>query len=212
MADRQGILFFLCGPSGSGKSFFAKRLIEASPELTQAVTVTTRAPRAGEVDHVSYSFVSVAEFQTRRAAAEFFEWEQVHDNFYGSPKAPIEAALSSGKDLLLQIDIKGALNYKKSYPTNAVITFLVPPSPQILLDRLNKRGAMSAEESTKRLKTAEQEYSKVLELSNDPGKIDYLVVNDRAEQTFSALSAIYHAEKLKLVRFGKKQLTRLCSL
>ena len=153
---RQGILFCLVGPSGSGKTYLSKEIIAREPRAKLSISVTSRAPRAGEVTGLDYHFVARGDFEAKIKRGELFEWEEVHGNLYGTLKSAVQDSIDNGLDLLLDIDIRGALNFKKHYSANTCLIFLVPPSYSVLIERLNARGAMSAEDKAKRLKTAEQ--------------------------------------------------------
>lgn len=206
---REGILFCLCGPAGAGKTTVSHHLIKNNPPCSFSVSVTSRPARAGEVDGRDYHFVSKAEFERRIAAKELFEFEEVHGNYYGTLKSSVLEALKGGVDLLLDIDIKGALTFKNQLPKNTVIVFLVPPSASVLKDRLIARGSISAEDLQRRLTTAESEYKKIIE-SRDLGVIDYLVVNNELEKTCSVVSAILTSARSSLIRTDLNSLRTLC--
>lgn len=205
---RENILFILIGPTGSGKTTFAKRLLKDYSELLKfSVSATTRSPREDEVAGESYIFMSKEEFQEKVANNEFFEWEEVHGQCYGTLKSTIQESLQSGGDLLLDIEIKGALNIRKAYPNNAVIIFLVPPSIKIMKERLAFRGEMSDSELQRRLATAKFELTKLN--SPEEGKyIDYYLINDDLAVTYANIRDIYVAEKYKLARISKEDLMK----
>lgn len=209
---RQGILLSLVGPSGSGKTFLSKEIIARDPRVKLSISVTSRAPRAGETSGVDYHFVTRAEFESKIKNDELFEWEEVHGNFYGTMRSTVQSAIDSGTDLLLDIDIRGALNFKKHFPLNSSLIFLVPPSFTILMERLSARGAMSDQDKQKRIATAQAEYSKVIELARDPSALDYFVVNDDRRETLEHLLAILRAERSRLVRVDLAEIKKLCSI
>jgi guanylate kinase len=181
-------------------------LEEFSPSLVRGVTVTTRPPRPGEVNGVSYHFVSREEFLRRRALGDFFESEEVHGNFYGTPRVALERALEGGTDVFLPIDVRGASTFKRAHPADTVVVFLLPPSWDLLVERLQGRGVTGDDLET-RLVTARDEYRLVTE---GGGVVDYLVVNDTIEHTFMTLASILTAERVRPSRFSDLYLTRLC--
>ncbi len=207
---RQGILFCLVGPSGSGKTYFSKEIISREPRTKLSISMTSRLPRSGEVTGVDYHFVERSEFEAKIKRGELFEWEEVHGNLYGTLKSIVQDAIDNGADLLLDIDIRGALNFKKHFAPNTCLIFMVPPSFSVLMERLNARGAMTADDKAKRIKTAQEEYGTVLDLAKDPEAIDYLVVNDDLQETLSRLLAIIYAERMRLVRLDIEQVKNLC--
>lgn len=209
---REGMLFCLVGPAGSGKSTLGKTLLDAcGSSLRLSISVTSRSPRAGEIEGVHYYFVSRAEFEKRVKEGLFFEWEETHGNLYGSLKKTVEDAISGGYDLLLDIDIRGALNFKRAYQRNTVIVFLFAPSEQDLRVRMEKRGKVTEEELNRRLLTAKGEYQKVLEAPQD-GTVDYAVLNDKFDDTAVTLKSILEAERCKMIRLSRKDLGRISSI
>jgi guanylate kinase len=141
---RTGILYCLIGPAGSGKTSLCERLLaEFGDAVRYSTSVTTRAPRPGEIPGKSYHFVTREEFEDARARGEFFEWEEVHGNLYGTRLSTLTDCIKSGIDLLLAIDIRGALKVRESFPFNAVLTFLVPPSVEELIARVTARNQIS---------------------------------------------------------------------
>lgn len=210
---RTGMLFCLVGPAGGGKTSHAEQLIRDNPgTITFSVSATSRSPRAGEKDGVHYHFLSRAEFEKRVAAGDFFESEEVHGNLYGTLRQAISDALNAGVDLLLDIDIRGALNFKRHYPSESVIVFLVPPNADVLRERLAARGSSSPEDLARRLETAKAEYSALLSSVTGGGAIDYFVVNDDREKAHQDIAAILKAERLRLGRFNTKDLQGVCSI
>jgi len=212
---RQGMLIAMVGPTGGGKTTFAKRLLMeegGAEELRLSISATTREPRPYEVDGESYFFVSEQEFKERIKNDELFEWEEVHGNLYGTPRKTIEDTLEGVNDLLLDIDIKGALNLKKQLPQNTLIVFIMPPSLEVQKSRLLKRAPMKQDELRKRLETANKEYQQLLSSSKEYPEIDYLVLNSDAEETFISLKSILAAERLRFSRIKKEVVKDLCRI
>jgi guanylate kinase len=175
-----------------------------------SISATTRTPRENERDGSSYFFLSREAFRAKAAAGEFFEWEEIHGNLYGTLRSTVDEALERGHDLLLDIDIRGALNFKRALPNSTVIVFLVPPSIEVLKKRLLARGKISEQELQTRLGTAEREYQQLLELQDKPGAIDYFVVNDSVEDTYALLNAIVAAERARLIRMKQSDIRAIC--
>jgi guanylate kinase len=209
---RKGILFVLVGPTGSGKSTLCSRLVkEFKADLGYSISVTSRPPRAGEVDGKSYHFVSREEFIARRERGEFFEWEETHGNLYGTLRANLVNGINEGRDLLFQIDIRGAMTVKNSFPDNTVAVFLVPPSFDTLLDRVKGRGTVDPAELQRRFETARTEYDSLRALEGT-NKIDYLVVNCDIEATYARLRSIVVAERSRYLRMDKDSVSEFCQV
>lgn len=170
---KRGNLIVICGPSGVGKGTVVKKLRELK-EFYFSVSVTTRAPREGEVNGVDYVYVTVPEFQEMIDNNMLLEHAVYADTYYGSPRAPVEENLAAGFDVLLEIELDGARQIKKSMPEAKTI-FILPPSIEVLESRLRGRGTETEEKIVKRLKRAEYELSCADEF-------DYCVVNDVAER------------------------------
>lgn len=191
--ERRGLMFVLSSPSGAGKTTLTRMLIEEIADLRMSVSVTTRAPRPGEVDGKDYYFVDQAKFDQMVANDELLEWAKVFDNCYGTPKAPVEHALASGHNVLFDIDWQGAQQLNSRAPTDVVSVFILPPSVQALEQRLHTRAQDSEEVIRGRMKKAGDEMSHF-------DAYDYVVVNDNIGIAFEAVKSILRAELLKLKR------------
>lgn len=190
---RQGMLVLISGPSGVGKGTLVKELVQRMPELRTSVSVTTRAPRPGEVDGVHYFFRTEEQFQQMVANDELIEWSQfVNGLFYGTPRAFVEEQLRAGQDVLLEIDVKGAIQVKERLP-HGVYIFILPPTMDELEARLRKRQTEAAEAIRQRLSVA------VDELNFLP-LYDFQVVNDDLDNAARKLEAIVLAERCRVGR------------
>jgi guanylate kinase len=191
--ERRGLLLVLSSPSGAGKTTLARRLIDADGEIAMSVSVTTRAPRPGEVDGKDYRFVDAPAFQSMGEAGELLEWARVFDNFYGTPRAPVEEAIANGRDILFDIDWQGAQQLSEKKKHDVVRVFILPPSADVLADRLRAR-AQDAEPVVKRRMAEASD-----EISHWP-EYDYVIVNADLEASLAGLRAILSAERLKRER------------
>lgn len=201
--EKEGIVLCLVGPAGSGKTSLGADLIELhKSSIRYSISATTRTPRTGEQHGVHYHFLSREEFLANKERGEFFETEEVHGNLYGTLRKAVEDTLSKGGDLLLDIDIKGALVFKHKLPRNTVIVFLSPPSKEEMVTRIEARGAMPQDELARRLETASAEFSRFFEHSKFGGTIDYLVVNSERAEALDRLSSILKAERLRASRIA----------
>jgi guanylate kinase len=199
--ERSGILFIFVGPSGCGKTSLVQHLCGRGDGLFQSISATTRKPREGEVDGKAYFFLTREEFEERREAGDFFEWEEVHGNLYGTLRSRVTEALAQQRDLALAIDIRGALNVKRSLPKEAVLTFILPPTIDELVRRVSARAAMSPAELETRLATARDEYATLFRLiEEEQGLIDYLLLNDDLTRAKSAVEAMVDSERMRLNR------------
>ncbi|MDD5018512.1 MAG: guanylate kinase [Eubacteriales bacterium] len=188
----QGLLIVLSGPSGTGKGTVCKVLMEKRSDIALSISCTTRKPRVDEKEGVHYFFISEQEFNALIEKEAFFEYANVYDNYYGTPKSFVRSKLSEGKDVLLEIDVQGALNAKKAFP-DGVYIFLVPPSIEELECRIRSRGTEKEEQIQKRLSKASGEMKLVDEY-------DYIIVNDRVDKVVKSIENIIEAEKLKVSR------------
>jgi len=187
-----GLLIVLSGPSGAGKGTLCQELLQQMPNLRYSVSSTTRAPRLGEVEGIHYYFRPRQEFKAMIASDELLEWAEFCDNYYGTPRFAVEQAIQEGMDVILEIEIQGALQIKKRFP-QGVFTFIVPPSLDVLSERIHKRGTESEEVIQKRLATAIQELEYVSEY-------DYVVINDEVPVAVDKLKSILVAEKCRVKR------------
>lgn len=205
--DRTGMFLCLVSPSGGGKTTLAKRLLAQTDEqLQSSISCTSRPARAGEQEGVEYHFLNKEDFQERIDKGEFFEWEEVHGEYYGTLRSTLDEAKAGGIDLLLDIDIRGALSFKEGYPNDTVICFLVAPSMTESIRRIQERSQISGEEIEARLKTAEFEFDLFLQHFTTTGFIDYFIVNKDLDESFGRLKAIVAGERLRLGRLNREQL------
>lgn len=187
---RRGLLFIISSPSGAGKTTLARRLLAADSGIEMSVSVTTRAPRPGEQDGVDYHFVDRDRFETMKSHGELLEWARVFDNYYGTPRQPVEAAIAAGKDVLFDIDWQGAQQLSEKLKGDVVLVFVLPPSGNVLEDRLKSRAQDSAEIVARRMAAASAEISHWAEY-------DYVIVNTEIEKSAAAVQSILVAERLK---------------
>jgi len=181
----RGRLFILSAPSGAGKSTLGRLLRQRLPELTYSVSTTTRPPRPGEREGRDYFFVDPERFRQGIAAGEWAEWAEVHGNYYGTSRVFIDGAMAAGRDVLLDIDVKGAAQILERYP-EAVTIFIMPPSMEVLRQRLEGRGTEAEAVIARRLADAREEMA-----CRD--RYRHVVVNDRLEEALEALLAILTA-------------------
>ena len=193
-SNRRGLLFIVSAPSGTGKTTLVERLVQILPNLRMSRSYTSRATRAGERDGVDYNFISRAEFESMIEAQAFLEWADVFGNYYGTALADVERMLGDGQDVVLVIDVKGARQVKGRHVDHTAI-FVMPPSFQILEQRLRGRSKDSEEEMQRRLTTARDEASSYVDY-------DYVVVNDDLEATVVRLQEIIAAERSRMHRMG----------
>lgn len=186
---RLGQVLVVCAPSGTGKSTLIAMLREEFPDFGFSVSYTTRAPRGEEQDGCEYNFVTREQFVAMRSRGAFCEWAEVHGNFYGTATRPVEEMLDAGRDVLFDIDVQGAKQLKKTFYKGTFV-FLLPPSREELVRRLEGRGTDSAESIAKRLSNAAGELSQAK-------WFDSWVVNDDLGEAYQELRAVYLAGKCK---------------
>ena len=190
---RRGLLIVLSSPSGAGKSTISRMLLKADPEVTMSISATTRPMRPGERDDVDYHFVADPEFDRLIETGEFVEWAPVFDYRYGTPKAPVKAALKAGRDILFDIDWQGTQQLHSAMGEDLVRIFILPPSLAELERRLRNRGTDSDEVIANRMQRAASEISHWAEY-------DYVLVNRDTETCLAEVEAIVAAERLKRAR------------
>jgi len=181
--------FILSSPSGGGKTTIARLLLERRTDVGYSVSCTTRARRAGEVDGKDYFFLSKEEFEAREARNEFAESAEVHGNFYGTLRAEVERVLSSGKHVIMDIDVQGARQFAQAFP-ESVLVFLLPPSTDVLISRLRARQTEDDAKLLVRLRSAREELREV-------GAYQYVVVNDNLEHAYTQVTSILDAETVR---------------
>ena len=190
---RRGLMLTVVAPSGAGKTSLSRRLVADHPDLSLSISCTTRDPRPGEQEGREYFFIARAEFDRMVADDAFLEWADVHDHRYGTPKAPVMAALAQGRDVLFDIDFQGAGQIADTAPADTVRVFILPPSMPDLKRRLFARAQDSDAVIQRRLERA-------------PGEIahwsdyDYVILNDDFDRAYADLMHIYRAERLRRQR------------
>ncbi len=177
-----GILLVLAGPSGVGKGTIGKRLLDRDPALAWSVSATTRDPRPGEVDGVDYRFLTRAEFEDLRDAGGFLEWFEVYDQLKGTPREQVERRLAAGEDVLMEVDVQGAMAIRERVP-GALLVFLAAPSREVQLERLAERGTDDEEQLRRRMAEAEVEEALA-------DRFDAVVVNDDVDAAVGEVAAI----------------------
>ncbi|WP_254493801.1 guanylate kinase [Bartonella sp. B1099] len=190
--QRRGFLFILSSPSGAGKSTISRLLLKDG-RLELSVSVTTRKKRPSEVDGFHYHFISKEEFEYKRDRDEFIEWAEVHGNYYGTLRETVENALSSGRDMLFDIDYQGTKQMQKKMPGDTISVFILPPSMKELVSRLHRRAEDSQDIINLRLENARTELKHW-------HSYDYIVINEDLDQSLSLIKSIYLAETVKRER------------
>ena len=196
---KTGTLIVISAPSGAGKGTICRKLLKRNKNLCMSISMTTRSPREGEENGVDYYFVSKEEFKKRISEGKFLEYAKVHnDNYYGTPKDKVDEWLKEEKDVILEIDIQGALEINDKVK-EAIFIFIMPPSMQILKQRLIRRNTETKEQLIERFKTAYKEI-------NEVSKYNYVVINDDINLAVKKIESILTAEKCRVDRIEEVDL------
>ena len=190
---RRGLMLVISSPSGAGKSTIARNLLEDDPEMSISVSVTTRQRRPSEIEGRHYFFKTIREFEGLRQTDALLEWAEVHGNFYGTPREPVEEAMAEGRDMLFDIDWQGAQQLQQKMPEDIVSIFILPPTMAELQSRLHRRAEDTAEVIATRLANSRAEIQHWTEY-------DYIVVNEDLDRAFASVKAIVAAERIRRVR------------
>ena len=196
--DRKGLLLVLSGPSGAGKGTICDKFMEEDDEVLLSVSSTTRKPREGEVAGISYNYISKEEFEEELKNYGFLEHVHVFENYYGTPRQTVVDNIEQGIDVLLEIEIVGAMQIKKRFP-EAVLIFVLPPSIKELESRIHKRGTESSAQIKLRLERALKEIQGINEYS-------YFIINNDVEESVDYMRSIIKAEKSSVKRYSKELL------
>lgn len=188
----RGMLVIVCSPSGGGKGTLIRRVLKTVPNLGYSVSFTTRPPREGETEGRDYFFVAEEKFREMIEAGEFLEWAEVHSRLYGTARRQVLSELQAGRDIILEIDVQGAESVRALAP-GAVSTFILPPSFEILRQRLLARGSETEEDLALRLRNAQSEVERYTEF-------DYVIINDDAERAAGQLASVVYAERARRER------------
>lgn len=189
----KGQLIVISGPSGAGKGTVCKALLEKN-DFWISISATTRSPRNGEIDGVNYYFITKEKFLERIESEDFLEYAEVYGNYYGTPKSEVLKVLESGRNVILEIDIQGALKVKRAYPDGLFI-FILPPSMEELKNRITNRGSETPESLITRFTSAHEEITFV-------SKYDYAVVNDTVDNACEKIQSIITAERCRVDRMN----------
>ncbi|MDD3730669.1 MAG: guanylate kinase [Endomicrobiaceae bacterium] len=192
MNKKYGMIIIVSAPSGAGKTSICDAIIRDDKNIVYSVSTTTRSPRSGEKNGREYFFVDEKTFKRDIKSGKFIEWAKVHDNYYGTSKKVLLGALSKGRDVLLDIDVQGALNIKKQYK-NALMLFIMTPTLKELKNRLIKRNKDSVKTIQTRIENARKEIKYV-------HKYDYLIINDKLKESIINAKAVVKAERLSIKR------------
>ena len=191
-AASRGTLFVVSSPSGGGKGTLIRHVLEVVENLRYSVSYTTRAPRPGEVDGREYFFVNREIFEEMAGAGEFLEWACVHGNLYGTAKNQVIEETAAGADIILEVDVQGAASVRQLL-MDSVSIFILPPSFEVLRQRLIARGTDSPEELELRLRNAPEELKQY-------SAFDYVIINDEVDRAMGQLAAIIYAERARCMR------------
>ncbi len=190
MKRTRGLLFVVSAPSGAGKTSLCRAITDSLEELTHSISYTTRKPRPGEIDGRDYYFVSQERFQAMIKAGDFAEWAEVHSNLYGTSRRVLDDMIEKGIDIILDIDTQGAQQIKAKFKS-AVFIFIMPPSLDILEERLRNRKSDHEDEIKKRMRRAREEIK-------DYALYDYIVVNRDFERALTELRSVVIAERCRM--------------
>lgn len=193
---KKGLLVVVSGPSGAGKGTICKNFMELNKEMLLSISSTTRNPRENEIDGVNYNFITKQDFEDLIGTDSLLEYVHVFGNYYGTPKKWVLECIEKGKDVLLEIEIVGAMKVKEKYP-DAILVFVLPPSLKELKNRIITRGTETIEQIENRMARAMQEI-KTIE------KYDYFIFNDNLTRAVDDLEAIISAEKNKVKRYSQE--------
>ncbi len=194
--SKKGVLLVISGPSGAGKGTICKALLEKNKEIYLSVSATTREPRKGEVEGVNYFFLKKEDFLQKVEEGDFLEHAEVYGNYYGTPRSSVKKMIDEGRDVILEIDIQGALKVKENCE-EGIFIFILPPSMEELKQRIIKRGSETPESLMRRFKSAYKEINYI-------SKYNYAVVNDEVDTAVSKIEAIIAAEKCRVDRMKNK--------
>ena len=191
----RGIMLVVSSPSGAGKTTLTRNLLEEEDNISLSISVTTRERRGSEIDGVHYHFISQLQFERMRDTGDLLEWAQVHGNYYGTPREPVERALATGQDVLFDIDWQGTLQLYEKMRADVVSVFVLPPSAAELKSRLERRAEDSGATISNRLRNAISEIAHWTEY-------DYVLINHDLQKSFLRLRAILNAARLKRAEPG----------
>lgn len=191
--ERRGLLLVLSSPSGAGKTTLSRGLLKDDDNINLSISMTTRPPRPGEVEGQDYYFVSQPQFEAERKAGNLLEWAKVFDNYYGTPRSPVEESIAKGRDVLFDIDWQGCQQLEEKMAVDLVRVFVLPPSAKVLEQRLRDRAQDSSDVVARRMQAASAEISHWAEY-------DYVLVNSDVDVSLAGLKAILAAERLKRER------------
>lgn len=194
----EGNIFLVAAPSGAGKSSLVNALLEQDSSIMLSISCTTRPMRPGEVNGEHYHFINVEQYNQLRDSNNLLEHAEVHTNFYGTPAQPVKKALQNGRDVLLEIDWQGARQVRQHFP-QAIGIFILPPSIQVLEERLRKRGQDDDSVISRRLLAAGGEMAHV-------GEFQYTIINDDFQTALSELQAIIQASRLRTAEQAKRRI------